>query len=149
MAGSLLSFACQLPGSDQQAGLQVAVGMLVPWGHHLKPYVLQVYTIWNYRREALQPVLSAGGDAASAASQAELALTQVWPGHCSTSTLVSQQSFPARLQTGLLRASSAGCASRASDCQMLHVVQRRMFAVQEQDQHLLHLLQFMHREPCI
>lgn len=37
----------------------------------------QIYTIWNYRREALQPVFEAGGDAAAAASEAELALTQV------------------------------------------------------------------------
>jgi hypothetical protein len=33
--------------------------------------------MWNYRREALQPVFEAGGEAAAAASEAELALTQV------------------------------------------------------------------------
>jgi len=37
----------------------------------------QIYTVWNYRREALEPVFSAGGDAAAAASAAELLLTQV------------------------------------------------------------------------
>lgn len=37
---------------------------------------LQIYTIWNYRREALEPIFAAGGDAAQAASDAELALTQ-------------------------------------------------------------------------
>eukprot|EP00882_Tetradesmus_deserticola_P029310 GHRQ01032818.1.p1 GENE.GHRQ01032818.1~~GHRQ01032818.1.p1 ORF type:complete len:117 (-),score=25.86 GHRQ01032818.1:107-457(-) len=36
----------------------------------------QIYTIWNYRREALQPILAAGGEAAQAACTAELALTQ-------------------------------------------------------------------------
>jgi hypothetical protein len=37
----------------------------------------QIYTVWNYRREALEPVFSAGGDDAAAASAAELLLTQV------------------------------------------------------------------------
>jgi hypothetical protein len=36
----------------------------------------QIYTIWNYRREALEPIFAAGGEAAQAASAAELALTQ-------------------------------------------------------------------------
>ncbi|PSC76033.1 Geranylgeranyl transferase type-2 subunit alpha [Micractinium conductrix] len=36
----------------------------------------EVYTVWNYRREALGPVLAAGGEAAVAAVQAELALTE-------------------------------------------------------------------------
>jgi hypothetical protein len=37
----------------------------------------QIYTVWNYRREALGPAFEAGGDAAQAASDGELALTQV------------------------------------------------------------------------
>lgn len=37
---------------------------------------LQVYTAWNYRREALAPVLDAGGEAAVAAAAGELALTE-------------------------------------------------------------------------
>lgn len=37
----------------------------------------QICTIWNYRREALQPVFESGGEAAATASEAELALTQV------------------------------------------------------------------------
>ncbi len=36
----------------------------------------QIYTVWNYRREALAPVFEAGGDAAKAASDGELVLTQ-------------------------------------------------------------------------
>ena len=36
----------------------------------------EVYTVWNYRREALAPVLAAGGDAALAAVAGELALTE-------------------------------------------------------------------------
>jgi hypothetical protein len=37
----------------------------------------QIYTVWNYRREALEPVFEAGGEAAQKASNEELALTQV------------------------------------------------------------------------
>jgi hypothetical protein len=44
---------------------------------HTSHIQLQIYTIWNYRREALQPVFEAGGEAAAAASEAELALSQV------------------------------------------------------------------------
>jgi geranylgeranyl transferase type-2 subunit alpha len=36
----------------------------------------QIYTIWNFRREALEGVLAAGGDAARAACATELSLTQ-------------------------------------------------------------------------
>lgn len=39
--------------------------------------VPQIYTIWNFRREALTPVFEAGGEGAQIASQKELALTQV------------------------------------------------------------------------
>eukprot|EP00955_Chlamydomonas_euryale_P101583 365355-Chlamydomonas_euryale.AAC.14 len=35
----------------------------------------QIYTIWNFRREALDPVFVAGGDAAVTASDGELSLT--------------------------------------------------------------------------
>eukprot|EP00798_Chlamydomonas_sp_ICE-L_P016048 gene16048-22184_t len=38
--------------------------------------VPEIYTIWNYRREALAPAFEAGGDAAQKASNGELALTQ-------------------------------------------------------------------------
>ena len=37
----------------------------------------QIYTLWNYRREALEGVLGAGGEVAHKASAGELALTQV------------------------------------------------------------------------
>lgn len=37
---------------------------------------VQIYSIWNFRREALGPVLAAGGEAARTAAAAELALTQ-------------------------------------------------------------------------
>lgn len=42
-----------------------------------KPRAPQIYTIWNFRREALGPVLDGGGEAAAQASKGELALTQV------------------------------------------------------------------------
>ena len=38
---------------------------------------LQIYTVWNFRREALGPAFEAGGEAAQKASDEELALTQV------------------------------------------------------------------------
>ncbi|KAG2434746.1 hypothetical protein HXX76_007634 [Chlamydomonas incerta] len=38
--------------------------------------VPEIYTLWNYRREALEPVLAAGGEEAKRASEGELALTQ-------------------------------------------------------------------------
>lgn len=38
--------------------------------------VPEIYTIWNFRREALEPVLAAGGEAAVRAAEGELALTQ-------------------------------------------------------------------------
>eukprot|EP00887_Chlorella_sp_A99_P001811 scaffold19.g1811.t1 len=36
----------------------------------------EVYTVWNWRREALAPVLAAGGEAAVAAAAGELAVTE-------------------------------------------------------------------------
>lgn len=39
--------------------------------------MIQIYTIWNYRREALGPAFEAGGEAAQKASDEELDLTQV------------------------------------------------------------------------
>jgi hypothetical protein len=49
-----------------------------PHTRESKPFLscVQIYTIWNYRREALEPIFAAGGEAAQAASAAELALTQ-------------------------------------------------------------------------
>lgn len=38
---------------------------------------MQIYTIWNFRREALASVFEAGGEAAKKASDTELALTHV------------------------------------------------------------------------
>ncbi|KAG2442245.1 hypothetical protein HYH02_009729 [Chlamydomonas schloesseri] len=38
--------------------------------------VPEIYTLWNYRREALEPVFAAGGEEAVHASEGELALTQ-------------------------------------------------------------------------
>ncbi|PNW81017.1 hypothetical protein CHLRE_07g339350v5 [Chlamydomonas reinhardtii] len=38
--------------------------------------VPEIYTLWNYRREALEPVFAAGGEEAARASEGELALTQ-------------------------------------------------------------------------
>lgn len=38
--------------------------------------VPEIYTIWNFRREALSPILAAGGEAAVKAAEGELALTQ-------------------------------------------------------------------------
>ncbi|KAI8473190.1 MAG: hypothetical protein J3K34DRAFT_519200 [Monoraphidium minutum] len=38
--------------------------------------VPEIYTVWNYRREALAPAFEAGGEAAQKASDDELALTQ-------------------------------------------------------------------------
>ncbi|KAG2496268.1 hypothetical protein HYH03_005501 [Edaphochlamys debaryana] len=38
--------------------------------------VPEIYTLWNYRREALEPAFAAGGEAAQKASEGELALTQ-------------------------------------------------------------------------
>jgi len=38
--------------------------------------VPEIYTIWNFRREALTPVFEAGGEPAQKASNTELALTQ-------------------------------------------------------------------------
>jgi hypothetical protein len=40
----------------------------------------QIYTVWNYRREALGPAFEAGGEAAQKASDEELTLTQVGAG---------------------------------------------------------------------
>jgi geranylgeranyl transferase type-2 subunit alpha len=37
---------------------------------------LQLYTVWNYRREALAPAFDAGGEEAQQAADGELALTQ-------------------------------------------------------------------------
>jgi geranylgeranyl transferase type-2 subunit alpha len=39
--------------------------------------VPEIYTVWNYRREALAPAFEGGGEGAQAASDGELALTQV------------------------------------------------------------------------
>jgi len=36
---------------------------------------VQIYTIWNFRREALAPAFDAGGDIAKEASDGELALS--------------------------------------------------------------------------
>jgi hypothetical protein len=38
---------------------------------------LQIYTIWNFRREALQPIFEAGGEEAQRASDGELQLTHL------------------------------------------------------------------------
>ncbi len=63
-------FAHQGPG---RSGPAPAPPAAVPAPHVRPP---QIYTIWNFRREALGGVLAAGGDAAKAASDGELALTQ-------------------------------------------------------------------------
>ena len=38
----------------------------------------EVYTVWNHRREALQPVLAAGGDAAVTAVQQASGACAMW-----------------------------------------------------------------------
>ncbi len=52
----------------------------------LGPLCRQIYTVWNFRREALGPVLAAGGEAAARACEGELALTQAGDWGCTDVT---------------------------------------------------------------
>uniref|UniRef100_A0A383VPP4 Geranylgeranyl transferase type-2 subunit alpha n=1 Tax=Tetradesmus obliquus TaxID=3088 RepID=A0A383VPP4_TETOB len=66
--GTTLVLECRRQHRYDQAALTASEKML--------KVVPEIYTIWNYRREALQPIFAAGGEAAAAACAAELALTQ-------------------------------------------------------------------------
>lgn len=54
----------------------IPTSMCLSWNLVVLPNA-QIYTIWNFRREALTPVFEAGGEAAQKASDGELALTHV------------------------------------------------------------------------
>jgi geranylgeranyl transferase type-2 subunit alpha len=66
----------------------------------------QIYTVWNYRREAVAPAFEQGGEAAQQASDGELALTQVrrmrmrcrWPAApaCAKCSAPAAPALPAR-----------------------------------------------------
>eukprot|EP00878_Enallax_costatus_P016572 GHUV01017388.1.p2 GENE.GHUV01017388.1~~GHUV01017388.1.p2 ORF type:complete len:410 (+),score=127.97 GHUV01017388.1:231-1460(+) len=66
--GTALVLACRQARRYDPAALTASEKLL--------KVVPEIYTIWNYRREALEPVFAAGGDAAKSASDHELALTQ-------------------------------------------------------------------------
>jgi hypothetical protein len=79
----------------------------------------QIYTVWNFRREALEPVFEAGGDAAQRASDEELALTQASAGGlCRFSSLVSVAGLGWQ-----------GCRQRATRGRGPHAGRRRPWGV--------------------
>lgn len=65
--GTTLVLECRRQHRYDQAALKASEKLL--------KVVPEIYTIWNYRREALQPVFTAGAEAAQGASDNELALT--------------------------------------------------------------------------
>eukprot|EP00879_Flechtneria_rotunda_P012814 GHRR01013380.1.p1 GENE.GHRR01013380.1~~GHRR01013380.1.p1 ORF type:complete len:149 (+),score=36.73 GHRR01013380.1:268-714(+) len=66
--GTTLVLECRRQHRYDEAALKASEKLL--------KVVPEIYTIWNYRREALQPILKAGGEAAQKAADNELALTQ-------------------------------------------------------------------------
>lgn len=97
--------------------------------HVCTPQQPQIYTLWNYRREALVPAFEAGGAAAQAASDGELALTaaclQVRPQRYSTGVVQgSCFTFGPTAREGTARSTQVRgralqCAMYTGACQLI------------------------------